>query len=158
MLQLVPRHWYSWNFSVMDGDRALAEIDLSWWREKGVLTVEGQTYRVYREGLMSGDFILESGGSIVARAEKPRAFQRSFLVHHDGRSYTLRAKSAFRRAFVLLAGSEQVGSVVPLGVLTRKASVDLPNFPAAVKVFVVWLTVIIWKRDSDAAAAGSPMQ
>ena len=46
---------------------------------------------------MSGDFILESvAGPELARAEKPSAFRRSFVIRHAGRSYTLRATSMWQ--------------------------------------------------------------
>ncbi len=156
MLTAIPKHWLSWDFTVMKGSQAVAEIDISWWREKGVLTVQDVDYRVYREGMMSGDFILESAGSVLARAEKPSAFHRSFIVDHAGRRYTLRAKAVFRRAFLLLDGDRQIGSLSPEGMFTRRATVDLPEaLPLPVKVFIIWLTVILWKRESDSGAAAA---
>ena len=38
MLQVVPTHWYSWNMTVTDESRPVADIATSWWREKGRLT------------------------------------------------------------------------------------------------------------------------
>ncbi len=141
----------------MDGPQAVGNIDISCWREKALLTVQGVDYRVYREGLMSGDFILASGESVLARAKKPSALRRTFIIEHGGRHYTLRAKSAFQRAFELLDGDRVVGSVSPRGIFTRRAAVDLPeDMPLFVKVFIIWLAVILWKRESDAAVtAGS---
>src|SRR5688572_13026032 len=110
-LQTLPKRWYSPDLSVMVESRPVADIDASWWREKAVLTIEDRRYRVYRERLMSGAFILESAGTVLARAEKPSAFRRTLQVHHDGREYTLRATSVFRRDFVLLDGSRQIGSL-----------------------------------------------
>ncbi len=154
-LTLSPSHWYSWNFKIKDARQDLANIDMSWWREKGTLSVAGQSYRVYRENLMSGDFILESGDGVLARAAKPSAVRRAFELSYDGLTYTLRARSAFRRAFVLEQGTREVGSVVPEGALRRRAVLTLPEaFPLPVKVFVAWLTVLIWKRDSNGAAGG----
>jgi hypothetical protein len=150
MLTAVPKQWFSWDFTVTEGSQAVADIDISWWREKGVLTVDGVDYRVYREGMMSGDFILESAGSVLARAQKPSAFYRSFEIASEGMRYTLRAESAFRRTFLLLDGDRKVGSVSPEGVFTRRAIVDLPPaLPLALRVFVIWLAVILWKRASD---------
>ena len=130
---------------------------MSCWREKGVVTVEGTDYRVYREGLMSGDFLLASNDKVLARARKPSAFRRTFTIEYADKRYTPRAKSAFHRAFELLDRDRKVGSLSPRGVFTRRAAVDLPeNMPLSVKVFIVWLAVIIWKRESDSAAsAGS---
>jgi hypothetical protein len=153
MLTALPKNWLSWDFTVTERSQAVAAIDTSWWREKGVLTVQGVDYRVYREGVMGGDFILESAGSIMARAAKPSAFYRSFNIDHADRQYTLRAKSAFRRAFLLLEGDREIGSLSPEGIFTRRATVDLPEtLPLPVKVFIIWLSVILWKRDAAAAA------
>lgn len=156
MLHAVPKRWFSWDFEVRRGDEVLGDIDMSLWREKGVLTVEGEAYRVYREGLMSGDFLLESGGSVLARAQKPSAWRRSFTIEHAGRTYTLRAASLFRRAFTLSDGEAAIGRVSPEGILSRRAEVDLPDaWPLPLKVFVVWLAVLLWKRDSDSSAVGA---
>ena len=152
MLTAAPKQWFSWDFTVAEGPQTVADIEISRWREKGVLTVQGVDYRVYREGMMSGDFILESAGSVLARAQKPSAFHRSFEIKHEGRLYTLRAKSVFGRTFLLLAGEKEIGSLSPDGMMTRRAKVDLPSsLPLAVRVFVVWLAVILWKRAADAA-------
>ena len=127
---------------------------ISWWREKGVLTIDGKSYQVYREGLASGDFVLESPDTIVARARKPSAFRRAFIVEHGERQYTLRANWPFRRAFQLLDGEMEIGSISPEGFLTRRAAVVMPqDMPLPVQVFAVWLAIILWKRDANAAAA-----
>jgi hypothetical protein len=155
VLKAIPKRWFSWDFAVRKGSQPVADIDVSWWREKGLLTVEGTTYEVYREGAFSGAFILASAGSALARAEKPSAFRRSFIIEHAGRQYTLRAKSAWGREFLLLDGPREIGSLSPEGLFTRRATVDLPeHLPLAVRVFIIWLAVLLWKRESDSVAAG----
>ena len=160
MLTIIPKAWYSWDFSVMDGDRPLAYMNLSSWCEKGTLTIEGVEHRVYREGVMSGDFVLERGGTVLARASKPSAFSDRFVIAHQGREYALKKKSAWKRAFVLQsrlgeAGSARetdIGSVVPAGAWTWKASADLPDdWQLPLRVFVIWLATIMWRREANAA-------
>ena len=154
MLKVIPKSWFSWDFVITEGASPIADIDVSWWREKGVLTVRSSRYDVYREGLMSGAFILESSGSILARAEKPSAFRRSFELEYGKKFYTLQAESAFRRKFVLIEGDREVGWLSPNGVFTRQATSDLPEeIPLPVQVFMIWLVVILWKRESDSAGA-----
>ena len=156
MLTAIPKSWFSWDFTVRQGSEPVADIDVSWWREKGVLTVAGTRYGVRREGLMSGAFVLESAGSVLARAEKTSAFVRSFIVAHAGRHYTLRARSAFLREIVLFDGPKETGSISPEGIFTRRASADLPeDLPLVVRIFLIWLTIILWKRDADSAAAAT---
>ena len=79
VLTLAPRNWFTWNFSLLDGERLLADIHFSSWRERGVLTVEGVDYSVYRESML-GDFLLERAGSMVASRETKRV---PALVHHQ---------------------------------------------------------------------------
>ena len=149
VLTLAPRNWFTWNFSLLDGERLLADIHFSSWRERGVLTVEGVDYSVYRESML-GDFLLERAGSMVARAEKPSAFVRSFIIKYKERSYTLQAESSFRRAFVLLDGAREIGSIAPESVWTRTAVVTLPDdWPLPLKSFAIWLTLLRWRRESN---------
>jgi hypothetical protein len=151
MLQLVPSHWFSWDFTVRQGSEILANIDVSWWSEKGVLTIQGTRFLVYREGFFSGYFVLESGDTIVARARKPSAFLHSFIVEHAGKQYTLRQHSALGRPFQLLDGDREVGSITQ-EVFTDRASVGMPqDMPLPVQVFIAWLVIILWKRDANAA-------
>ncbi|MDX6443946.1 MAG: hypothetical protein QOH71_1020 [Blastocatellia bacterium] len=154
MLRAVPKSLFSSDYKLLENDATVAVINSSWWREAGELTIKGSTYRVYREGAMGGAFVLESGGAILARAEKPSAFYRSFLIEHDGKKYTLEAESAMFRRFVLSEGGQPRGSVYPESSFTRKAVVAFPeDIPLAVRVFMFWLVMILWKRDSNAAAS-----
>jgi len=151
MLHIAPTHWYSWDFTVTDESRTVADIAMSWWGEKGELTIADTTYGVRREAPMSGAFVLEHAGSVLARAEKPSFFRREFVIHHAGHEYTLRRESFFRRAFVLMNGSQQIGSVAPKSTFTREAAADLPHdLPLPVRMFIVWLTVILWRREQNA--------
>jgi len=155
MLGAVPKRWFSWDFTVLDGQTPVADIDVSWWRERGVLTIENRPYQVYREGLLSGAFVLEGDHGVLARASKPSAFTRRIAIESQGRRYELKPKSVFTRAFDLLRNDKPAGSLSPEGLFTRRMRVDLPEeLPLPVRVFIVWLTVILWKRQHDQAAAG----
>ncbi len=154
MLRAVPKHWLSSAYKVLENDTTIAMVDSSSWREAAKLTIKGSIYRAYREGLMSGAFILESNGLILARAVKPSALYRSFQVEHEGRQYTLAADSVWTRKFVLSEGGVPLGSVYPESAMTRKAVVDFPEeISLAGRIFMFWLVMLLWKRDSEAAAA-----
>jgi hypothetical protein len=156
MLRVAPSSWFSWNFVVFEGQDQVADIRLAVLREAGELIVRDKTYRVNREGIMSGAFILRDGELELARAEKPSAFYRSFQVTHDGRCYTLGAESTLRRKFVLQENGRTVGSVCPVNAFTRKCDADLPTgISLPVRVFMIWLVILLWKRDSDTAAVAA---
>jgi hypothetical protein len=153
MLEILPTSWFSWDFTISQGASPIADFGISWWRERGKLTVQGHTFRVYRENMLNGDFVLESERGILARATKPSALRRSFTVQSGAKTYIWRARSAFRRPFVLLEDDREVGAISTRGAWTRRASARFPgDIPLPVQVFLVWLSVLLWKRDSDAAA------
>jgi len=153
-MTMVPKRWYSWDFAVMRGDRTIAVLDLNSWRERADILIEGVTHRVFREGAFSGDFIIEREGHELARATKPSAFRHTFIVHYNGRDYTLRRQSAWRRTSVLMEGERVIGVISPESAWTRRADADLPSdWPVAIKAFVMWLVIILWKRDAESAAA-----
>jgi hypothetical protein len=153
-LTMVPKRWYSWDYTVMNGDRTVAVLDLASWRERADIVIGEVTHRVFRERAMGGDFIIEAGGRELARATKPSAFRDTMIVHYGGKDYTLRKPSLWRRAFALMDGERQIGSIAPDTAWTRRATAELPpDWPAPVKAFVIWLVIILWKRDANAGAA-----
>ena len=152
MLRAVPDSWFSWDFTIFDDNKAIAKLDLAWVREAGELSLEGANYKVFREGLVSGAFILEKEGSVLASAGKTSVLVRSFNLEYNGTSYTLEAESMMLRKFVLRTGGKTIGSVRPETAFTRRAIIDLPiDIALPVRIFMVWLILIIWKRDNDAA-------
>jgi hypothetical protein len=156
MLRAEPKSWFSWDFRIFDGSRELALIDLACFREAASFTVGGSTYKATREGLFRTSFTLEQDGSVIARASKPSAWKRTLEIEHGASRYTLKAKSSFGRTFVLLNGDNSVGMLQPDHSFTRKATIDLPDgMPLPVQIFVTLLMIILWKRDSDAAAGGA---
>jgi hypothetical protein len=155
MLRALPKSLFSWDYAVLDGQQPVADIEVSFWGERGRLRVQDASYDVRREGWL-GAFVLEADGSVVARAEKSSPFLRSFAIEHAGRSYTLRARSPFERTFLLEQGSRAIGSVSPEGMFTRRARADLPeDLALPLRVFMIWLALILWKRAANASAAAA---
>lgn len=151
MLHLRPLHWYSWDFKVFEDDRPVAVFDRSWFREEGTLILEEAAYRVYRMGMASGAFILERDDHLVAEANKPHFWRRRFEITFGDRQFRLRPRS-LGRTFDLYEGAARVGEVRPRHPFTRKAAATLPaDLPLAVRVFILWLVVLLWKRAADAA-------
>lgn len=149
--ELIPRSWLSWDFSVMQGDSVVAEIELPRWRKKGALKVSGLHYAAYREGVIGGAFILAlDTATQVARAERTSWLSRSFTIRHAEKAYRLKA-DWFGPSFVLLDDRQEVGSLVTHGMFTRKTTVSLPDeLSLPVQMFVIWLT--LYQRETDTGA------
>ena len=148
MLRAIPRSLFSWDFSIREDDVEVAGLEVAWMSERGRLVLaDGTEYNLYRQGWLSGPFVLEGEGTILAQAEKPSAFVRHFEVEYDHRKLLLTAQSPFTRAFGVSNGNGEIGSIYPDYWLTRKATIDLPDTVVPpVKAFMFWLVVLMWRR------------
>jgi hypothetical protein len=43
------RHWFSWDFKVLQREQFITELDLSVWREKATFKMDGYEYKVSTE-------------------------------------------------------------------------------------------------------------
>lgn len=154
MIEAIPTDLLSTNFRIEQQDRLVGEIDTSIWRDKAALELEEGSYQLYREGFVSGDFVLERDGKVIARASKPSVFENRFEVDIPGHHLVMRKLAILRREFGLFEGDKQIGKIYPLGIFTRHSRVDLPaDWPLSSRVFVFWLAFVVWKRQNAAAAS-----
>lgn len=159
VLRAVQKSWFSYDFDVFDrtGTR-VAAADLANWRENAKLDVGGSRY-LARHETWAREFVLEGeDGRTVAVAEKPSGWRENFSLEHGGARYELRKESPWKSSFVLAReGMGVVGSIRQKSFFGRETTVDLPEeLPVEVRVFILWLTTIMRKRnDSAASAAGS---
>jgi hypothetical protein len=109
MLRAVTRGIFSWDFTIFQEERAIADIDMSMWRESAALKVGGQVYSVYRESMLEGTFVLRPGDLILARAQK--GFTRTFDIDVAGRHMELKALSLWTREFGVFENNALVGRI-----------------------------------------------
>lgn len=151
-LRAVPKSLFSWDYRVFQGDEEVALVDFAWLRERAWVTVDGEDYRIEREGIARGRWFLRSGDGVLASAEKPSAFRRRFDVTVTDRRFTLEPGAPWSRRLVLRHGARERGSIEPEGLLTRKARIDLPaDLSLPVRIFLSFLVLVLWKRAHAAA-------
>lgn len=148
MIEAVPTGIFSSGYQLQQDGRVIADLNASSWRQKADLEIDGETFRLYREGVTSGAFMLEWNGKTLARAIKPSAFSDRFEMEVGKRSFTLRKESLWSRRFGLFEGEQQLGRVAPAGTFTRRVLVELPeDWPSSVQAFVFWLALLMWNRE-----------
>lgn len=157
MLRVVPDGWFSYDFTVFDrSGTPIAQADLANWRETAKLKVRGTHYEAHHKGWRSKEFVLvKEDGRVVTLAGKPSAWKDRLIFEHSGSRYELRKESAWRSAFILSRdGVGLVGSIWRKGFFKREWTADLPEeLPLEVRVFVVWLAVVLWKRADSATVS-----
>ena len=155
MLEIVPQAWYSWDFRVLEAGEEVARLDRAWVRERGVFELDGDTYEIRRTSVLRGSFLLQRGTVVVARAEKPSLFRRAFDIRVGAVPFRLEAVSALRREFRVLRAGVPAGTIRPVSAFRRTAIADLaPGIPLPVRLFLIFLTLVLWKRRDAAASSG----
>jgi hypothetical protein len=158
VLRAVPKGWFSYNFDVYDrtGER-VGRAELSRWHENAILEVGGARYEATHKRGRKEFVLSREDGTTVVVAEKPSAWKERFSFVFDGVGYELRKESAWRRAFVLSReGVGAVGSIRPGSTLKREWTAELPgDLPIEVRVFVMWLAALLWKRKDAAGGAAT---
>ncbi len=150
MLWATPNSLFSWDFTVFCDSEFLADIDMSWLRERADVTIGDQAFSVCRTSVMSGTFVLKSGDQVLAEAKKVSAFTRTFEIRTDDRELTLKAVSIWKRQFALYENGAQIGQIGPTNWLRRRAVIDLPDdIPIPIQVFLFWLVVVLWRRQAS---------
>jgi hypothetical protein len=154
MLSAFPIGWCSWSFQIEDHVRAVATIDMAWVRERANVRIGDENYKLGRYAFVRGTFELRHDGVRVAKATK-RALVRSFDVEAAGRRFELSAISMFGRTMGLYENGELIGKMAPFGIWSCRANVYFPDdLPLEVRVFLIWLVLILWRRAASSAAAG----
>jgi hypothetical protein len=147
VLRAIPKSWFSWSFDVSEDGTSVGAVETAWTKERGRLCLGSVTCQLSRRGWLSGAFIVEYEGQVLAEAEKPSAFDRSFIVHYEQREIRLAAASPIRRPFVAREGGAEIGSIRPDHAFTRKTTIDLPgDLILPVRLFMFWLAVLMWRR------------
>lgn len=153
MMEARPRNFFSRHFRLVAAEQPLAELDASRWKEAATLTFEGAPYRLFREGLFSGDFVLEKDGRPLLKATKLSAFRSQFDFELDGRSYFLKRTSFLGKTYEVHQSDRVVGSVSRASLFSRRAVIDLPAaWPVPEQAFLFWLVLLMWKRQEHSAA------
>ena len=80
ILDIRVRSLFKWQFDVFENDSLVADIDLKIWKEGADIEIKGEPFRIYRDGMFRGPYVLEAHRTELIRAEKTPVFKRRFEV------------------------------------------------------------------------------
>ena len=143
------RNALSWDFGVYQDDVQVADIDGAWLRERAVLTVGDAKYKASR---VAGAFELTRDKEVLVRAEESGFDSPSFTIAYGESVYRLRAKPGGSQVYQLAKdGGSVIGTFQLEGIMARQIEAQLPDdLPLVVRVFILWLVILAWKRASRA--------
>jgi hypothetical protein len=149
--------WFARSYRIEEDGEPLATLEFAAWRERGTLSFGKRRFSIEREGRWRPGYSLRERGETLATAGIPSAFRRGLVLTHEGEEYALAPTSLFARSLELRLRGRGLGQVRPLGWLGRHVSLDLDEslereLPPEVRLFVLWLAILTWRRSAAAAA------
>jgi hypothetical protein len=111
------------------------------WGRDGLVSVGEVEHKIsWRYGLLQSQaFMVEDGGSVLARAQCSRIFRQTFSIEHGGKQYALKPR---REGWLLSDGEREIGTLAWEGgwFILQRLRMDLPDdLPLVLALFVVWL-------------------
>ncbi len=146
-----PSIW-NWNYIFRENEKPIAKLHVPWYRTKSHLLIKDKSYKLYRKGIFWGNYVMVCDGKIIGYAKKGWA-HGNFKITYQNQKYQFNSYHSEKLGlligsspFTLYREKEPVGKVK--AIKARMISIDLPvELELSAKVFIVWLAVIIWKRD-----------
>lgn len=156
MLRVIRRGWFLPTFKVFENDVELHDIEFKFGSKTMNFEIQGVDYKFEaRETFFSGgSYSIESNNSILAVADRPGMLGRTFSFDLGTRQYQMCPKSNWKRSFVLLEGERQVGEIYCEKGFSGEFIAELPaDLSLPIKIFLLWLILLMWHRDSIAFTA-----
>ncbi len=152
MLRVIRQGWFLPTFKVFENEIEVPELEFKIGFKIMNFEIQGVDYKFEaRENFFSGgSYVIESNNSILAVAERRG---RTFSFDLGTRQYQLCPESHWKQSFVLLEGERQVGRIY-----SERGEIiaELPaNLSLPVRVFMLWLIVLLWNRDLTASLFAS---
>ena len=152
----LPQKICSWNYLItVSNSDVTASVEFDFMSERGNIILEADSYKI-EHAWLSGEWSLELAGEIIAVAIKPNLFTRLFQIDYDSQKLVLKAQSPFARSFAIEQNDTSIGTIEPIHLLTRRATVNCSaNVPIPIQIFLFWLTVLMWRRDKSSQNANA---
>ena len=156
ILEAEPTGWASWNVLIKSDGAPITELKISAWKSRGSFQLDGQDFTIEPIGFWLQNAILQRGGTVIAKAEKPGLMRRRFVITSAGHRMEMESRSWTGREYALLMGHQEVGRITREGMLGRRTSLQFPDeVPEVIQVFLTYIVLCQAKREAAAAAAGS---
>ena len=156
VLNAEPTGWASWNTLIRSDGAPITELTISAWKSRGGFQLDGQEFTIEPRGFWLHNAVLQRGGTMIAKAEKPALMRRSWIISSAGHRLELESRSWTGREYVLRLAGQEVGRITRQGMTGRKLSLEFPDeVPEVIQVFLTYIVLCQAKREASGAAAGS---
>ena len=153
MLEAITRA-FSRDYTLKNNGYEVGYIQQSVWTEKATLVLDGYSYSMYHNGVMSGWYRLELNGAILADAKKS-TWQHNYEIDCAEGHFSLTRRSIWNHDYTLLANGQQIGYISRQSTFGRDAEAELSAVSPAIGGFLLWLVITSWQEAQQAAVTAA---
>lgn len=153
VLRSEPLGWAGSGARIFSGDSEITELKITAFKSRGSFSLDGENYEVEPKGFFQTSAELKKGSTVIARVVKPSVFKRRFEISSAGHKIVLESRGWRARKYVLLLGSQEVGSIRKEGMSSRRLHLEFPDeVPQVIQILLAYLVITQAKREAAAAA------
>ncbi|HPK45811.1 MAG TPA: hypothetical protein PLV62_12590 [Spirochaetota bacterium] len=151
---IVPVNLFATEYDVFCGSKHVAKFKKPALSLKSTcsITMNDKVYSIYREGVVSGDWILEQKhAGRVAVATKPSFLIDSFAIQYNNKAFQLKSKKLrLTNQFIIYENDQQIGRIYNPSFFSRKLQCAIDgDSPLEFMIFAMYLASIIIDRRSS---------
>ncbi|MCC5844696.1 MAG: hypothetical protein JJU05_10635 [Verrucomicrobia bacterium] len=115
----------------------------------GHLIQGDKIWETKKKGVLSGSWVLESGGQVLMEAGRTKLLRSEYELSIGAVRYILKHQGFLSTAFELIQDGRRVGTIARQGIFSTKVLIDCgPDVPELVQLFAFWLVADIWRRSN----------
>jgi hypothetical protein len=140
---------------VLRDGSVVAVLRASNWREAATAVVGDREWVfVKRKGVLTGRWAVEPDGAVRLRAQQSSFWKGTWRVDLEGKPVEMQNASMWKGTHRYLAGGQQVARSASTGGWSPRPTLDADgSLPLHHQVFLLWLELVISRRNSAAATA-----
>ena len=155
MLHARPKNFFSHAYRVFHGEKLVARVDVSHFSRRGALAVGNRELVLRKQGVLHPEYLMLLNEEAVAQARKESFLCDRVQLLLGGADCELRRKGLFGSCYLVWLGDEQIGEIRRTNLFSRRAVIDLPEeWPLELRLFVFWIVVLFWRRDTASSSGG----
>lgn len=152
-LRSEPLGWAGSGARIFSGDTEITQLKISAFKSRGSFMLDGAEYEVIPQGFLQSSAELKRGSTVIARVAKPSLIKRRFEITSAGHRIVLESRNWRGRKYVLLLGTQEVGSIEREGVSSRRLRFNFPDdVPTVIQILLAYLVIAQARREAAAAA------
>ena len=146
MLYCKPKSYYNLKYSISDGIKQVAEIDIKRNDICGSFQYDYLDYRIQKDGLVFQKYVLDCYGKVIMTANREHPLYL-YDLEVSGERYYFKPYWYFSSNYVLRKDYKDIGRVRRKSIFSMEGVVDLPDmFSVPQQIFLFWLVNLCWRK------------